>query len=128
MLNMLVLKPSKSTLEKQMLEEVDLVGVVDKLGRMHKFFGSKDISLSKDKKDMLFMQMALHSSMQHDFDEELGPTSFCLVQRDNLKFISRPISDNRTVFVVTRNNLDYESTMKKVTNYCSSPVLGTLSA
>lgn len=46
------------------------------------------------------MQMALQSSMQDDYNEEFGKVRSCIVQRNKLKFVCCPISEDKTALVV----------------------------
>ncbi len=93
---------------------VDFVGIINNKGRMIDFIGTDSLVMPKDKKEMFFMKIALRNSMQRDFDEDLGPVNYCLTQRGDAKFISLPISGKKTVFVVTKNNVDHEEVIAKI--------------
>ncbi len=60
------------------------------------------------------MKIALRNSMQKDFDEYLGEVNYCLTQRGNDKFISMPISEDKTIFVVTKKNIDAEKIVSRI--------------
>lgn len=87
---------------------IELFGIINKNGRIVDVWSRKDLDISKEKKEILFMQIALQSSMQCDFDEELGTVRFCITKREKLKFISRPIGEGNTALVVTNKNNDNE--------------------
>jgi len=40
--------------------------------------------------------------------------NYCLTQRGDTKFISIPISGEKTVFVVTKNDVDHEDVIAKI--------------
>ena len=93
---------------------VEFVGIINNKGRMIDFIGTDPLVMLKDKRDMFFMKIALRNSMQKDFDEFLGPVNYCLTQRGDTKFISIPISGEKTVFVVTKNDVDHEDVIAKI--------------
>ena len=93
---------------------VDFVGIINNKGKMIDFIGTDSLVMPKDKKEMFFMKIALRNSMQEDVDEDLGPVNYCLTQREDAKFISIPISGKKTVFVVTKNNVDHEEVIAKI--------------
>ena len=93
---------------------VEFVGIINNKGRMIDFIGTDFPVMPKDKRDMFFMKIALRNSMQRDFDEFLGPVNYCLTQRGDTKFISIPISGEKTVFVVTKNDVDHEDVIAKI--------------
>ncbi|TBR22110.1 MAG: hypothetical protein EPO63_07855 [Candidatus Nitrosotenuis sp.] len=85
---------------------IELFGIINKNGRIVDMWSRKDLHISKEKKEILFMQIALQSSMQQDFDEDLGTVSFCMIKREKLRFIYRPIGIGNTALVVTNKNND----------------------
>jgi hypothetical protein len=85
---------------------IELFGIINKNGRLVDSWGRKELRISKEKKEILFMQIALQSSMQRDFDEDLGTVSFCMIRREKLRFIYRPIGAGNTALVVTNKNND----------------------
>lgn len=92
--------------------EIKMFGIIDKNGRVVDLWGRNDLHISKEKREILFMQIALQSSMHGDFDEELGTVSFCTVKRKKLKFVYRPIGSGNTALLVTgTNNNRNESTL-----------------
>lgn len=85
---------------------IELFGIINKNGRIVDVWSRKDLRISKEKREILFMQIALQSSMQRDFDEDLGTVSFCMIRREKLRFIYRPIGVGNTALVVTNRNND----------------------
>ena len=85
---------------------IGLFGIINKNGRIVDMWSGKDFRISKEKKEILFMQIALQSSMQRDFDEDLGTVSFCMIKREKLRFVYRPIGAGNTALVVTNKNND----------------------
>lgn len=49
---------------------------------------NNDISLTGERKEMYMMELRLQSSMQSDFDTELGPVSYNVTERKESKFVS----------------------------------------
>lgn len=85
---------------------IELFGIINKNGRMMDFLSRKDLDISNEKKEILFMQMALQSSMQREFDEDFGSVNFCVIQREKMKFICRPIGTDNMALVVTNKTND----------------------
>lgn len=72
-------------------ENIQSVVVINKNGRPVEEKARDDSDLLSDKKnEMYFMQCALQISMAKDFDEEFGPVSFTITERENSKFVSIP--------------------------------------
>jgi len=73
-------------------ENVQSVAVINKNGRAieEKARDDSDLLMSDKKNEMYFMQCALQISMARDFDEEFGPVSFTITERENSKFVSIP--------------------------------------
>jgi hypothetical protein len=72
-------------------ENIQSVVVINKNGRPVEEKARDDSDLLSDKKnEMYFMQCALQISMARDFDEEFGPVSFTITERENSKFVSIP--------------------------------------
>ncbi|MFY9301002.1 MAG: hypothetical protein WAO91_07425 [Candidatus Nitrosotenuis sp.] len=81
-------------------EEIELFVIINNSGRVIDSFGEGDLSISEEKKHLLLMQVALQSSMQGDHNEEFGKVRSCIIQRNVLKFICCPISEDKTALVV----------------------------
>jgi len=94
---------------------VKMIGIINKRGRMIESIGFDSLSMPRSKKEMYLMKIALRSSMQSDFDEELGKVNYCMTQRGDRKFISVPILGKNTVLIVTENNCDHEKLVNNIT-------------
>jgi hypothetical protein len=94
---------------------VEMIGIINKRGRMTESIGFDSLSMPRSKKEMYLMKIALRSSMQSDFDEELGKVNYCMTQRGDRKFISVPILGDNTVLIVTENNCDHEKLVINIT-------------
>jgi hypothetical protein len=94
---------------------VEMIGIINKRGRMTESIGFDSLSMPRSKKEMYLMKIALRSSMQSDFDEELGKVNYCMTQRGDRKFISVPILGDNTVLIVTENNCDHEKLVSNIT-------------
>lgn len=100
-----ILMPYRQMLERWMAKVgIKLFVIINKGGRIIDSFGNKDLSISKEKKDMLLMQMALQSSMQGDYNEEYGMVSSCIVQRNKLKFVCCPMGEGKSAIVVANKS------------------------
>ena len=73
-------------------ENIQSVAVINKNGRAieERTRDGSDLLMSDKKNEMYFMQCALQISMARDFDEEFGPVSFTITERENSKFVSIP--------------------------------------
>ncbi len=81
---------------------------------MYESQGFDSLGMSKAKKEMFLMKIALRSSMQNDFDEELGKVSYCITQRGERKFISIPAPNNNTMLVVTKSDCGHEELVNNI--------------
>ena len=101
----------KATIIKPGLE---MMGIINKRGRMIESIGFDSLSMLKSKKEMFLMKIALRASMQSDFDEELGKVNYCMTKRGDRKFVSIPTFGDNTVLVVTKNNFDDEELVNNI--------------
>jgi len=93
---------------------VESIGVINKRGRITEFVGTNNIPLSDSKKEMFFMKIALRTSMQKDFDEELDKVDYCITKRDSKKYISIPTFDDNTILVVTHKDVNHEKIIEEI--------------
>jgi hypothetical protein len=70
---------------------VEYVGIINEHGKIEDSIFKNDLNLSNEKKEMFFMGLQLQHSMQRDYDDELGPISYTVAMRKNLKFVTIPI-------------------------------------
>ena len=107
----------KQVLQKAMIIKpgLEMIGIISKRGRMTESIGFDSLNMPKSKQEMYLMKIALRSSMQSDFDEELGKVNYCMTQRGERKFISVPLLGGNTILMVTENNCDYEELASNIT-------------
>ena len=100
--------------DKSMLENgVEFIGLINKEGRMESSLCRNEINLTEEKKEMFLMQFRLQSSMQRDYDDEFGPVSHTITERENLKFVSIPLVFH-TVFAIMKKNIDPAVVIDKI--------------
>lgn len=106
----LVPENQKRVFQKAMVikPDVEMIGIIDKRGKMTESVGFDALDMSEYTKEMFLMEIALRTSMQKDFDEDLGPVNYCMTQRENRKFISIPTLDNNTILAVINNDCNHE--------------------
>ena len=96
------------------IPDVEMIGIINKRGRMIESIGFGALSMTESKKEMFLMKIALRNSMQSDFDEDLGAVNYCITQRGDRKFISIPALNGNTVFVVIKNNCNHEKLVNNI--------------
>ena len=75
--------------DKSILEHgIEFIGLINKQGRMEDAIFNNDMNLTLERKEMYMMELRLQSSMQSDFDPELGPVSYNVTERGKSKFVS----------------------------------------
>lgn len=99
--------------KKRFGSQIEYYGIINKNGRLASLTGIEDI-LSKPKRDMLFMHIALLTSMQRELDEELGSVKYFLIQRKLWQFILVPYLENSTLVLVTKSNENPKQILKKI--------------
>jgi len=112
-----VQKTKKKVLQKATIIKpgLEMIGIINKQGRMTESIGFDSLSMSKSKKEMFLMKIALRASMQRDFDEELGRVNYCMTLRGDRKFISISAFDDKTVLAVMKNDFDHEELVDNIT-------------
>lgn len=73
-------------------DNIQSVAIINKNGRAieKKTRGNTDLLMPDQKNEIYFMQFALQISMARDFDNEFGPVSYTVTERENSKFVSIP--------------------------------------
>jgi hypothetical protein len=95
-------------------ENIKSVVVINKNGRPVEEKARDDSDLLSDKKnEMYFMQCALQMSMAKDFDEEFGPVSFTITERENSKFVSIP-SFSHIILAKMKRGMDQAALLNKI--------------
>ena len=96
-------------------ENIQSVAVINKNGRAieEKTRGKSDLLIPDKKNEMYFMQCALQISMARDFDEELGPVSYTITERENSKFVSIPFFSH-IILAKTKKGIDHTAMINKI--------------
>jgi hypothetical protein len=103
------------TLLQSVLEDLgaSFVALISKHGRV--LDSSSKINLDDRKKEMLFMSSALAQNMCEDFNAELGPVEYSLVERKEHKFVSIPVQYG-TLLVAMPKKIDHNELVSAVKN------------
>jgi len=96
-------------------ENIQSVAVINKNGRAieEKTRGKSDLLIPDKKNEMYFMQCALQISMARDFDEELGPVSYTITERENSKFVSIPFFSH-IILAKMKKGIDHTAMINKI--------------
>ena len=96
-------------------ENIQSVAVINKNGRAieEKIRGNSNLLMLDKKNEMYFMQCALQISMTRDFDEEFGPVSFTITERENSKFVSIP-SFPHIILAKMKKDMDHTALLNKI--------------
>lgn len=89
------------------------VALISKHGRV--LDSSREINLDDRKKEMLFMSSALAHNMCEDFNVELGPVEYSLVERKEHKFVSIPVQYGTLLVAMPKGN-DHNALVSAVRN------------
>src|SRR3989338_298778 len=92
---------------------VEFIGLINKEGRMESALCKNEINLTAEKKEMFLMQFRLQSSMQRDYDDEFGPVSHTITERENSIFVSIPIVSH-IVLAIMKKNIDPTVAINKI--------------
>ena len=104
-----VLIQTDSLLEKG----VEYLAVINKKGRIEDAIYKNDINLNDERKQVFFLSILLHNSMQRDFDEEFGEVNYTMADRGNSKFVAIPTRDG-ILFAKLDKSLDPTVFIKKI--------------
>lgn len=91
---------------------LEYVGMINAQGRILEQ-APKNLTLSREKMEMLCMGIRLQHSMHADFDEELGSVNYITTERSKLKFISIPIFSN-IIIAIVKKNADHTPLIQKI--------------
>lgn len=96
-------------------ENIQAVAVINKNGRAieEKARDNSGLLMSDKKNEMYFMQCALQISMARDFDEEFGPVSFTMIERENSKFVSIPYFSH-IILAKMKKSIDHTALLNKI--------------
>lgn len=76
--------------------------------------------VSKDRHEMLFMEVALRIRMRHEFDVDLGPVNFTISHRDKVVVMSIPYKD-KILYVSAENDIDLYKIPHKILEIIRRP-------
>ncbi len=80
----------------------EYIGIISKNGRLKEVFRKEnDLNLTEDEKEMFFMSLQLHITLQSDFDGKLGSINYLLIKRQNSRFVLTPTSEG---FILVKLN------------------------
>ena len=100
--------------DKSILEEgVEFIGLINNQGRIESSLCRNEINLTEEKKEMFSMGLRLQSSMQRDYDDEFGPVSHTITERENSIFVSIPIIAY-TVLAKMKKTIDITVAINKI--------------
>jgi hypothetical protein len=91
------------------------VALINKHGRV--LDSSSKINLDDRKREMLFMSSALAHNMCEDFNAELGPVEYSLVERKEHKFVSIPMQHGMLLVAIPKES-DHNELVSAVRNSC----------
>ena len=96
-------------------ENIQSVAIINKNGRAieEKSRVISDLIMPDKKNEMYFMQCALQVSMARDFDDEFGPLSFTITERENSKFVSIPSFSN-IILAKMKKGMDHTALINKI--------------
>ena len=100
--------------DKSILEHgIEFIGLINKQGRMEGAVFNNDINLTGERKDMYMMELRLQSSMQSDFDPELGSVSYNVTERGKSKFVSL-VNYPYIVLAIMKKSKDHIAVISKI--------------
>jgi len=96
-------------------EDIQSVAVINKNGRAVEEMtrGNSNLLMLDKKNEMYFMQCALQISMARDFDEEFGPVSCTITERENSNFVSIPFFSH-IILAKMKKGIDHTALLNKI--------------
>ncbi len=100
--------------DESILEQgVEFIGLINKQGRIESTLFKNEINLTKEKKEMFLMGLRLQSAMQSDYDDDFGPVSYTITERENSKFVSIP-SFSHIILAIMKKNKGHIAVINKI--------------
>jgi hypothetical protein len=101
-------------LDENMLGDgVDFVGLVTKNDHLA-YFGNRDsLNLSKEQKEMFFMQCSLQQMMTQDYNDNFGHVKYSVIEREHNRIITVPQESDTLIFVMNSGD-EFLSRVKRV--------------
>ena len=74
----------------------EYIGIINKKGRLKEvFYKENDLNMTEDEKEMFFMSLQLHITLQSDFDAKLGSVNYIVTERQNsLLLLSKKMKES----------------------------------
>lgn len=97
-------------------DRIGMVAVLNRKGRVVEMIGRDDgmiRDLAPHKREMLFMEFVLLSSMNKEYDEEFGPVKCIIIQREKVSALSFQVFDHLLV-AITKPTLEPVTIRKKI--------------
>lgn len=103
--------------ERQMTQAgITTLVVINKRGKVVDSIGEANLGLSKEKKEILFMQTALQCSMQDEQNNDFGKMEFFLTKRDKSKFVCKQLGDDRIAIAIATDRTDDATILEYINN------------
>ncbi|MEM3089128.1 MAG: hypothetical protein QXY22_01005 [Candidatus Nitrosotenuis sp.] len=103
--------------ERQMTQAgITTLVVINKRGKVVDSIGEANLGLSKEKKEILFMQTALQCSMQDEQNNDFGKMEFFLTKRDKSKFVCKQLGDDRIAIAIATDRTDDATILEYIDN------------
>ena len=98
----------------------EYIGIINKKGRLEEvFYKQNDMNMTEEKKEMFFMTLQLHNSLQSDFDNELGQVNYITIERQKSRFVSITTSEG-IILVKLNKSADPFFIINKITEILDS--------
>jgi hypothetical protein len=80
----------------------EYIGIINKNGRLKELFHKEnDLNMTEEEKEMFFMSLQLHMTLQSDFDAKLGSVNYLLIKRQSSRFVLIPTPEG---FILVKLN------------------------
>lgn len=114
--------------EKSILKlQIEFMGIVCNCGKVDVLIDKDDVYLPKEKKEQFFLNMILQNRMNDDFDTYFGPVKYMITERNNLKFISIPVSSG-LIFAIMKKSSEHTTFVNDIlliTNHTKEELIKT---
>jgi hypothetical protein len=103
-------------------KKIRFAGIISQMGKLIAGGERNGVKLlvSKDRHEMLFMEVALRIRMRHEFDVDLGPVNFTISHRDKVVVMSIPYKD-KILYVSAENDIDLYKIPHKILEIIRRP-------
>lgn len=103
-------------------KKIRFAGIISQMGKLVAGGQREGVKLlvSKDRHEMLFMEVVLRIRMRHEFDLDLGPVNFTISHRDKVVVMSIPYKD-KILYVSAENDIDLSKTSQAILEIIRRP-------